>query len=48
VSVERLRRRRAPRGSGEQLREEILDATTELLLKPGTRRQCPSDRSHSG
>jgi AcrR family transcriptional regulator len=30
-----LRRRRAPRGSGEQLREEILDATTELLLETG-------------
>ncbi|CAJ1580576.1 TetR/AcrR family transcriptional regulator [[Mycobacterium] wendilense] len=28
-------RRRAPRGSGEQLRGEILDATTELLLKTG-------------
>jgi AcrR family transcriptional regulator len=30
-----LKRRRAPRGSGEQLREEILDATTELLLETG-------------
>ncbi|WP_396883253.1 TetR/AcrR family transcriptional regulator [Mycobacterium sp. SMC-4] len=30
-----LRRRRAPRGSGEQLREEILDAATELLLESG-------------
>jgi AcrR family transcriptional regulator len=30
-----LRRRRAPRGSGEQLRAEILDATTELLLETG-------------
>ena len=30
-----LRRRRAARGSGEQLREEILDATTELLLETG-------------
>lgn len=29
------RRRRAPRGSGEQLRDEILDATTELLLATG-------------
>jgi AcrR family transcriptional regulator len=29
------RRRRAPRGSGEQLRTEILDATTELLLETG-------------
>jgi hypothetical protein len=35
VSVQPLRRRRAPRGSGEQLREEILDATTELLLETG-------------
>ena len=35
MSVQRLRRRRAPRGSGDQLREEILDATTELLLKTG-------------
>lgn len=30
-----MRRRRAPRGSGEQLREEILDATTDLLLDTG-------------
>lgn len=30
-----LRRRRAPRGSGEQLRDEILDATTDLLLETG-------------
>jgi AcrR family transcriptional regulator len=29
------RRRRAPRGAGEQLRDEILDATTELLLETG-------------
>ncbi len=29
------RRRRAARGSGEQLRDEILDATTELLLETG-------------
>jgi AcrR family transcriptional regulator len=35
VTVERLRRRRAPRGSGEQLREEILDAATDLLLETG-------------
>jgi AcrR family transcriptional regulator len=35
VSIQPLRRRRAPRGSGEQLREEILDATTELLLETG-------------
>ena len=30
-----VKRRRAPRGSGEQLREEIIDATTELLLQTG-------------
>ncbi|MDV3124297.1 TetR/AcrR family transcriptional regulator [Mycobacterium sp. 21AC1] len=30
-----LKRRRAPRGSGEQLREEILDAATGLLLETG-------------
>jgi AcrR family transcriptional regulator len=35
VTVQPLRRRRAPRGSGEQLRDEILDATTELLLETG-------------
>src|SRR5690242_20492253 len=36
VTVERLRRRRrAPRGSGDQLREDILDAATELLLLTG-------------
>jgi AcrR family transcriptional regulator len=35
VALEPLRRRRAPRGSGEQLREEILDATTDLLLETG-------------
>ncbi len=29
------KRRRAPRGSGEHLREEILDATTELLMEAG-------------
>jgi AcrR family transcriptional regulator len=29
------RRRRAPRGAGEQLRDEILDATTDLLLETG-------------
>jgi AcrR family transcriptional regulator len=29
------RRRRAARGSGEQLRDEILDATTALLLETG-------------
>ncbi|MHC9294273.1 TetR/AcrR family transcriptional regulator [Mycobacterium sp. LTG2003] len=30
-----LKRRRAPRGSGELLREQILDAATELLLETG-------------
>src|SRR5271163_1917946 len=30
-----LRRRRAPRGSGDLLRDEILDAATELLLETG-------------
>ncbi|MGE2689748.1 TetR/AcrR family transcriptional regulator [Mycolicibacterium pulveris] len=30
-----MKRRRAPRGSGEQLREEILDVTTDLLLETG-------------
>jgi AcrR family transcriptional regulator len=30
-----VRRRRAARGSGEQLRDEILDATTDLLLETG-------------
>ena len=30
-----LRRQRARRGSGDQLREEILDATTDLLLQTG-------------
>lgn len=35
VTAESVKRRRAPRGSGEQLREEILDATTDLLLKTG-------------
>lgn len=35
VSVEGLRRARAPRGSGERLRDEILQATTELLLETG-------------
>ncbi|CAM5730075.1 TetR/AcrR family transcriptional regulator [Mycolicibacterium aubagnense] len=28
-----VRRRRSPRGSGDQLRDEILDAATELLLE---------------
>lgn len=35
MPVQPLRRRRAARGSGEQLRDEILDATTELLLETG-------------
>src|SRR3978361_1908974 len=30
-----MKRRPAPRGSGEQRREEILDATTDLLLETG-------------
>jgi AcrR family transcriptional regulator len=35
VALQPLKRRRAPRGSGEQLREEILDATTQLVLETG-------------
>jgi AcrR family transcriptional regulator len=35
VTIQPLRRRRAPRGSGEQLRDEILDAATDLLLETG-------------
>jgi AcrR family transcriptional regulator len=35
VSPRGRRRRRAPRGSGEQLRDEILDAATHLLLETG-------------
>ncbi|MET0455623.1 MAG: TetR/AcrR family transcriptional regulator [Mycobacterium sp.] len=35
MSVQPLKRRRAPRGSGDHLREEILDATTELLMETG-------------
>lgn len=35
MSVQPCKRRRAPRGSGEQLREEILDAATDLLLETG-------------
>jgi len=35
VAVQPLRRRRAPRGSGDQLRAEILDATKDLLLETG-------------
>lgn len=34
-----MKRRRAPRGSGDQLREEILDATTDLLLESGTAKE---------
>jgi AcrR family transcriptional regulator len=33
--IQPLRRRRAPRGSGEQLREEILESATQLLLETG-------------
>jgi AcrR family transcriptional regulator len=33
--VDSPRRRRAPRGAGDQLRDEILDAATELLLETG-------------
>ena len=35
MSVEGIRRARAPRGSGDRLRDEILDAATELLLETG-------------
>lgn len=35
VSTETFRRPRAPRGSGDRLRDEILDAATELLLETG-------------
>lgn len=35
MSIPSLRRRRAPRGSGDKLREEILDAATDLLLEKG-------------
>jgi AcrR family transcriptional regulator len=35
VTVQPLKRRRAPRGSGDHLREEILDAATDLLLETG-------------
>lgn len=35
MSTPPLRRRRAARGSGDQLRDEILDATTELLMETG-------------
>jgi AcrR family transcriptional regulator len=38
VSVGGLRRPRAPRGSGDLLRHEILDAATELLLETGQAR----------
>ena len=34
-ATDNLRRRRAPRGSGELLRDQILDAATELLLETG-------------
>ncbi|CAA0133189.1 Uncharacterised protein [Mycolicibacterium vanbaalenii] len=35
MTGQRLRRHRAPRGSGDQLRDEILGATTDLLLETG-------------
>jgi AcrR family transcriptional regulator len=35
--IARARRRRAPRGTGEQLRGEIVNAATELLIQTG----CP-------
>jgi AcrR family transcriptional regulator len=35
VTVRPLKRRRAARGSGEHLREEILDAASHLLMKTG-------------
>ncbi|MCV7057028.1 TetR/AcrR family transcriptional regulator [Mycolicibacterium gilvum] len=35
MSEHGVRRRRAPRGAGEHLRDEILDAATELLLESG-------------
>jgi AcrR family transcriptional regulator len=38
VSIPALRRQRAPRGSGDRLRHEILDAATELLLETGQAR----------
>lgn len=34
-AAESLRRRRAPRGSGDLLHDQILDAATELLLETG-------------
>ena len=34
-SIDKLRRRRAPRGSGDLLRDQILDAATDLLLETG-------------
>jgi AcrR family transcriptional regulator len=35
VTVGPLKRRRAARGSGDHLRDEILDATTDLLMETG-------------
>ncbi|WP_454793658.1 TetR/AcrR family transcriptional regulator [Mycolicibacterium lutetiense] len=35
VVIQPRKRRRAPRGSGELLHDQILDATTELLLETG-------------
>src|SRR3954469_23274758 len=41
MSLQPLKRRRAPRGSGDQLRDEILDATTELLMETGHAKAVP-------
>ncbi|MGE2730184.1 TetR/AcrR family transcriptional regulator [Mycolicibacterium vaccae] len=41
MTAEPARRRRAPRGSGDQLREEIIDAATELLLESGDANAVP-------
>lgn len=38
MTVEQLRRRRPPLGSGEQLRADTLTAAAELLLKSGDER----------
>src|SRR2546421_757226 len=35
MSIDGLRRARAPRGSGDRLRDEILEAATDLLLETG-------------
>ncbi|HJP66477.1 MAG TPA: TetR/AcrR family transcriptional regulator, partial [Actinomycetota bacterium] len=36
ASGERRARRRAPRGQGERLREEILEAAERLLIETGS------------